>query len=133
MLDDLKREYPDLAVVGHPAEDPSEIFVETERNPATNSSMTVAIVERMARHRHQVSKELIVVESGILLMRINNRRHLLEKGESVEIKPGEVHSGVAMGQEPVRLRMTITPPWSYEDHIIEPDDAAAAQALTEVA
>lgn len=116
ILAELHQKYPNKTIVCLPHENPSEIICEIE--PASDHperSTAMAIVGKSAAHYHKICTEVYEVVKGTLSVYIGEEKHILEVGDSITIKPGEVHS--VEGDETWYLTYG-NPGWTPQDHIL---------------
>lgn len=112
----LKEDYPGRNIIFNDEQNPTEIVCEfqpTSENP--EQSAIVAVVDKIIPHYHKVSTEVYEVLSGPVTLYVDNQKHILQNGETFEIKPGKVH--YAVGNE-AWIRCTSTPGWTPEDHLL---------------
>ena len=115
ILAEIKAEFPGRPIVCLPPERPTEIVVEIERT--TKQSVAIAFLERSRPHGHHHTTEEYVVERGVLRVHLDKAHRTLSTGESITISPHCVHWAESVGA-PARVRVTATPPWMPEDHIL---------------
>jgi mannose-6-phosphate isomerase-like protein (cupin superfamily) len=114
----LKLSYPGKAVFPNRKKDPTEIVCEVEpstRHPSW--SRAVAAIFDSAPHKHNRATETYKVLKGTLAVTIDGKTSTLEPGQSVRIKPGQVHSSRAVSDTPVLLEATSRPGWRFDDQI----------------
>jgi quercetin dioxygenase-like cupin family protein len=112
----FKKTYPGKNIVALPAGGPAEIICEidpTAQHPEVN--MAVAAIKQSAPHYHKKAVEEYEVLAGKLTVFVDKDIRQLEKGQRVEIRPGQVH--YAKG-EWVLIKVTSRPGWLPEDHFL---------------
>jgi mannose-6-phosphate isomerase-like protein (cupin superfamily) len=77
----------------------------------------VAVIVRSLPHFHLKTREVYRVLRGTLCVARAGQGHVLQKGESIAIEPGQIHSARAVG-EPVWIEVESDPPWSATDHLV---------------
>jgi mannose-6-phosphate isomerase-like protein (cupin superfamily) len=105
----LSKSYPGSHV--KVAEDKCEIIAEI------SDGFAVAVIEKSIPHFHQKMQEVYRVLSGILYVACEARGHVLNKGDTITIEPGQIHFARAAG-EPVWIEVESVPPWRPDDHLI---------------
>jgi mannose-6-phosphate isomerase-like protein (cupin superfamily) len=108
----LKDLYPDAFIFLNDQENPTEIIAEVD----PKNGFAVAVIDSSYPHHHNFTYEKYVVKRGSLKVIIDGKSHVLNAGDEIEIKPGQVHS--ATGNE-TWIEVTTTPPWTAEDQILE--------------
>ena len=117
---ELKEKYPGNNIVVIEEGDYQEIICEIESSiDHPERSLAMAVVGRSQPHYHKVSTEVYEVVKGELIISIDGETQILNEGESLEIKPGIVHS--AQGNECWFLTHS-RPGWQLEDHILVAED-----------
>lgn len=114
----LKLTYPDKAVFPNRKKDPTEIVCEVE--PSTRHpgwSRAVAAIFDSAPHKHNRATETYKVLKGTLALTVDGKTSVLEPGQSVRIRPGQVHSSRAVSDTPVLLEAFSRPGWRFDDQI----------------
>lgn len=109
---ELRAEFPDKEIL-HAAHDPQEVIVEIEAD--AQHSIAIAIIDQTPKHFHRETTEVYQVEQGTLCLIVDETEHVLHEGDSFTIQPGQVH--ISHGNA-TRVRVTCTPPWSPNDHIL---------------
>jgi mannose-6-phosphate isomerase-like protein (cupin superfamily) len=92
------------------AEDKREMVAEI------SDGFAVAVIERSQPHFHLKMQEIYRVLRGTLYVACKGQGHVLRKGDSITIEPGEIHSARA-ADEPVWIEVESSPPWSRDDHL----------------
>jgi mannose-6-phosphate isomerase-like protein (cupin superfamily) len=93
------------------AEDKREMVAEI------SDGFAVAVIERSQPHFHLNMQEIYRVLRGTLYVAYGGKGHVLSKGDSITIEPGQIHFARAAG-EPVWIEVESTPPWSSDDHFV---------------
>jgi mannose-6-phosphate isomerase-like protein (cupin superfamily) len=119
----LKEKYPGKPIIenknskGVTTEIVCELISCTE-SPET--SKAIAVIDQSTSHFHKVLTEIYLITKGKLILlkydsetKENKKIHLKE-GDSIEIKPGEIHS--AIGYE-TWVEVISTPAWTIDDYI----------------
>ncbi len=116
ILNQLKKLYPEKAIFSFPKDQPTEIICEVESTSLhPEFSKAVAIIDQSAPHVHYQTTETYTIINGELDLFIDGEKHHLSKGESYEIKPGQVH--YAIGRE-TWVECVSRPGWIKEDHFL---------------
>lgn len=68
------------------------------------------------RHHHVRARQFFYVLEGELTMEIEQRQHVLHRGEGIEIQPGQAHQAINRSGSPVRFLVTSDPP-SHGDRV----------------
>jgi mannose-6-phosphate isomerase-like protein (cupin superfamily) len=68
------------------------------------------------RHHHLRARQFFYVLEGELTMEIEHHEFTLQKGEGIEISPGQSHQAMNRSQSPLRILVTSQPP-SHGDRI----------------
>ena len=101
-------------VVASSVEDTKEIICEID--PAKNHSeysVCITVFDSITPHFHKKTTETYKVIRGVATIFLNDKKHILQKDESIQINPGVVHS--AMGSE-TWVECSSKPGWVIEDH-----------------
>jgi mannose-6-phosphate isomerase-like protein (cupin superfamily) len=106
---ELMNSYPESRV--KVAEDKREMVAEI------SDGFAVAVIERSQPHFHLNMQEVYRVLRGTLYVACGGRGHVLRKGETITIWPGQIHFARAAG-EPVWIEVESVPPWSPDDHFV---------------
>lgn len=109
----LKKKYPGKNIVITDPENPGEIICEVE--PSKDSSIAIAVVDKIRPHYHKILTERYEVLRGVLRHHMGDKVTTLQKGDEIEILPGTVHW--AEGKE-TWFKVYSTPGWTPEDHIL---------------
>jgi len=113
---ELSQKYPGKKIVQLPENNPTEILCEID--PATNhpeKSIAIAVIDKSEPHYHKKTTEIYKVIKGNLSMVIDGQKNKLEEGDSLIIKPRDIH--YAIGDE-TWIEVYSEPGWSPEDHIL---------------
>lgn len=105
----LKSTYPGCSV--KVSKDKREMVAEIR------DGFAVAIIERSLPHFHHKTREVYRVLRGTLYVAYEGKGHVLRKGDSIAIEPGQIHFARAAG-EPVWIEVESAPPWSADDHFV---------------
>lgn len=62
-------------------------------------------------------REVYRVLSGTLYVACGGQGHVLKRGETITIEPGQIHFARAAG-EPVWIEVESVPPWTPDDHFV---------------
>lgn len=117
VVDALRAEFPEKNIVLLPEDDPKEVVVEIWDDD--HESYAIAIIDRSEPHFHRESFEMYEVEQGTLLVHVDGEEHRLEPGDTLYIKPGQVHW--AEGDATRVVIHSFIRPWSQDDHILVSD------------
>lgn len=93
------------------SEDKREMVAEISKGFA------VAVIKQSQPHLHLKMKEIYRVLQGTLYVASDSNGHVLRKGDSIMIEPGQIHHARA-ADEPVWIEVESDPPWSPGDHFI---------------
>ncbi|WP_413582510.1 cupin domain-containing protein [Bdellovibrio sp. HCB288] len=66
-------------------------------------------------HSHKVAEESFLVISGSGIMEIDGRRFEVKAGDCVFVQPGETHTVINLGSEPLECVLATGPAWHPED------------------
>lgn len=116
VIKQLKVKYPGKKIIANPEDNPTEIIVEikpTKDHP--EKSLALAVVGKSKLHYHKKSTEVYETVKGRLKLYIDGKKYVLEKGEKMTIKPGQIH--YAEGDE-VWFLTHSKPGWTFEDHVL---------------
>jgi mannose-6-phosphate isomerase-like protein (cupin superfamily) len=106
---ELLETYPGCRVIV--TEDKKEVIAEISLGVA------VAVIERSPPHFHLKMKEVYRVLRGTLYVACGGKGHVLHKGDTITIEPGQVHFARGAG-EPAWIEVRSVPPWSVDDHFV---------------
>ena len=106
---ELTKAYPGCRM--KVAEDKREMVAEV------SDKFAVVVIEQSLPHFHLKTREIYRVLRGTLCVARAGHGHVLHKGETIAIEPGQIHSARAVG-EPVWIEVESDPPWSESDHFI---------------
>ena len=118
VLRELREEYLGKDIFQNKDENGSVIEVICEIEPSSEHpdySVAIAVVDTIDAHVHHVSIETYEILRGQLVLQKDGEEHILEKGDTIEIRPKEVHGGIG---EEVWIKVTSKPGWTLEDHIL---------------
>lgn len=112
---ELERLYPGRRIVllGEPV---GEIICECD--PAAGHpghSVAMSVIDSIIPHYHRRTTETYAVLRGELILTKDGVSHLLRKGDTIAILPGEVHG--AAGKE-TWIEARSTPGWTADDHYL---------------
>ena len=116
ILKEIKSRYPNKTIICLPEENPTEIICEID--PAANhpeKSIALIVQGESEPHYHKISTEVYKVLRGKLTLCVDGETHILNKGEKMTIKPGQVHSSKGNN---VWFLTYGEPGWVPEDHIL---------------
>lgn len=66
-------------------------------------------------HKHGVSEEIYLVESGHGVIRLGDEQVTLNTGDSICIPPGTPHKIVNIGEQPLLVLCACSPAYSHDD------------------
>ena len=115
VITELSQKYPDKKIIKNNDENPTEILCEID--PATEHperSIAIAVIDKSEPHYHKKSTETYKVLKGDLTIKINNEEHKLKEGDTLVIRPDNIH--YAIGNE-TWVEVSSEPGWTQEDHI----------------
>ena len=113
---ELSQKYPNKKIIKLPEDNPTEILCEID--PAINhfkKSVAIAIIDKSESHYHKKATETYKVIKGILSIVIDGQKNKLEEGDSLSVKPRDIH--YAIGDE-TWVEVYSKPGWVPEDHIL---------------
>ncbi|MDE2584796.1 MAG: cupin domain-containing protein [Betaproteobacteria bacterium] len=91
-------------------------------HPAVHGNRAQSLAEatlppggRTLLHRHLVAEELYHVTAGHGVMRLGERRFLIQPGDTVAIAPGTAHGLENTGEEPLVVLCACSPAYRHED------------------
>jgi len=116
VITELSQKYPGKKIIKLPEDNPTEILCEID--PATNhpqKSVAISIIDKSEPHYHKKATETYKVIKGNLSMVIDGQKNKLEAGDSLSIKPRDIH--YAIGDE-TWVEVYSEPGWVPEDHIL---------------
>jgi len=116
VIKQLSKKYPGKKIFKNNEENPTEIICEIE--PAINhpeKSIAIAVIDKSEPHYHKKIKEIYKVIKGNLTVNKNGKNFHLKEGDSLIIKPGEIH--FALGKE-AWVKARSKPGWTIKDHIL---------------
>lgn len=93
------------------AEDRRELVAEV------SDEFALAVIELSMAHFHLKTREIYRVLRGALCVAPAGEGHVLLKGETIAIEPGQIHYARAIG-DPAWVEVETEPPWSATDHFI---------------
>ena len=122
VIKELTRLYPSKAIIENKnARDiTTEIICElssAQENP--EESVAIAIIDRSTIHYHKIITEnYFVIKGSLKIFKYDEQNkkyeeHELHAGESISIKPGEIHSNVGNA---TWVKVTSNPSWFIEDY-----------------
>ncbi|OGG12510.1 hypothetical protein A2875_04525 [Candidatus Gottesmanbacteria bacterium RIFCSPHIGHO2_01_FULL_46_14] len=116
IIEEIKKKYPGKTIILDPEEDPTEIICEIDPTADhAERSIALAVVGKSKSHVHKKSTEVYEAIKGQLIVYTNGKKFMLQEGEKMTIKPGEVH--YAEGNEAWFLTYS-EPGWRLDDHIV---------------
>jgi len=117
VISKLKDKYPGKKIIKNPPDNPTEIICEIEpTSDHPEKSLAVAVVGRSPLHYHKHTTEIYEAIRGKLTLYKNGKKHKLNKGDKITIKPGEVH--YVEGKE-TWFKTYSSPGWTFKDHILK--------------
>src|SRR5690349_11957113 len=87
---ELLKAYPGCRV--KVADDKHEMVAEV------SPEFAIAVVERSLPHFHLKTREVYRLLRGCLSVASQDRGHVLQKGDTIVIEPGQIHSARAVGE-----------------------------------
>ena len=113
VVEELKRQYPGKNIILNPPENPTEVVCEIEPGSMTpERSTAIAVMDSNINHMHRQAIEVYEIIKGVLEVNKEGRTYVLQQGQKIVIKPGEVHT--VKGKE-TWVKVTSTPAWSGDD------------------
>lgn len=113
---DLNQEFPDRKIIAIPEQNPLEIICEIDPSLGhPEKSIAIAVVDESEPHYHLKSRETYIIEKGKLILTVDGKEHLLEKGQVFVVEPSKLH--FAKGSA-TRVRIESVPGWTKEDHYL---------------
>jgi mannose-6-phosphate isomerase-like protein (cupin superfamily) len=113
----LKKKFPNKTIIENKNNKGITTEVICEIEPTSQHptySTAIAIIDSSTLHYHKKTTETYEVIKGVLKIFIKNKEYVLEKGEKIVIKPGQIHSNV--GKE-TWVRVYSEPGWMIDDYI----------------
>lgn len=108
-IKELSEKYPGKKIIKNNEENPTEIVCEIEPGTA------IAVIDKSEPHCHKKATEIYEVTRGKLTVYKNGRAYKVKEGDTLTIKPGEIH--YAVGNE-TWVKVYSKPAWTPEDHIL---------------
>ena len=113
---ELKQQYPGKKIICLPESNPSEIICEIEPvGEHLEYSVAISVIDQTSAHYHQKTTENYEIISGALILAIDGQKHQMKTGDSLIIKPGQIHS--AIGNQ-AWIKCTARPAWTPKDHLL---------------
>ena len=84
----------------------------------TNQSFaeaTVPVGSQTQRHKHIQTEEIYHVTQGVGLMSLGERQFEVRDGDTVCIQPGVAHNIKNLGEVPLKILCSCSPPYSDDD------------------
>ncbi len=116
VIEELKKKYPKKRILLNDRQNCTEILCEidpTSLHP--NYDVAIAVIDKTIAHYHDLSEETYKVIKGVLSLSIEGKKFVLNEGQSMVIKPGQIHE--ATGNE-TWIQCTSKPGWKKKDHHI---------------
>ena len=76
---------------------------------------TVSVGSETARHKHLLTEEIYHIMDGKGLMRLGDELFEVNSGDSICIVPGTVHNIKNIGDVPLKILCSCSPPYSDSD------------------
>jgi mannose-6-phosphate isomerase-like protein (cupin superfamily) len=112
----LKERYPGKKIIKIPEDNPKEILCEIEpTSEHPDYSVAISVIDKSIPHCHRKTTEVYKIIKGKLTVVKDGKKHVLNKGDKLEIKPGETH--YAIGSE-TWIKVYSNPGWILKDHIL---------------
>ena len=125
IIHQLKKRYPSKNIIVTDPSNPGEIICETEPTEShPDWSEAIAVIDFTRLHYHRKLTETYDVLSGQLEIVVQKKTSHLNSGDSITIPPNTRHK--AFGRE-TWIRVTSTPGWTPEDHILVIDKKEASR------
>ena len=116
IISELSQRYPAKKIVKNTEQNPSEIICEIDQAADhPEKDIAIAVIDKSESHYHKKSTEIYKVLKGKLTLIVDNQEYKLKEGDSITIKPGQIHS--AIGNE-TWVECHSEPGWTSEDHIL---------------
>jgi mannose-6-phosphate isomerase-like protein (cupin superfamily) len=118
VISELKEEYPGGKIIENKNDDGVTTEVICELDSDDRKSIAIAVIDSSVIHYHRIITETYRVLKGSLTVFKYDQEEKLYKeheiggGESIEIKPGEIHSN--LGDE-TWIEVISEPPWRPGD------------------
>jgi len=116
VINRLKKKYPRKTIIKNDEINPTEIICEldpSKKHP--DYGIAISIIDQSLAHYHKKTTEVYEVLNGKIILKLNNKEFILEKGSRIVIKPNIIHS--AKGNE-TWIKVYSKPGWTVEDHIL---------------
>lgn len=117
----LKNKYPELDIIERKdGEKVEKLIVDVEpTQDHPDWSRVVSFIFDSEPHCHRETKETYTVIMGVLELSVDGKTHVLKKGESFVILPGQVHFGKGSNKgDGVLIECYMEPGWREEDHFV---------------
>ena len=117
IIKQLKKKYPGKQIIKNKNADGEVVEIVCEVEPTEDHpeySNIVAVIDNSILHMHKKATETYTVTKGELTVFMADRNVQLKKGESLTIKPGEIHA--TLGNETF-ITVYAEPGWTLDDHI----------------
>lgn len=111
----LQNKYPGKRIIITPPKNNSKEII-SEIDPSTlhkEYSVCITVFDEITPHFHKKTTETYKVLKGIATIFLDGKKHQLQEGETLQIKPGIAH--FAEGNE-TWIRCSSRPGWVIEDH-----------------
>jgi len=115
---DLQKLYPGKAILENKNANGKVTEILCEIEPTTKHpeySLAIAVIDSNTPHYHKITTETYEVTKGTLTLFIDGVEHILQKGDTITIKPKQMH--YATGNE-AWIKVYSKPGWSSDDHIL---------------
>ena len=76
---------------------------------------TVPVSSATQKHKHIQTEEIYHITQGIGLMTLGEQQFEVVEGDTICIKPGTAHNIKNIGQLPLKILCSCTPPYSDQD------------------
>jgi len=114
VISELKKKYPGKKILMNNRNNVTEILCEIDPASAHASHSTViSVIDKTDKHFHEITTETYKVLKGTLTLIIEDKKVILNEGESQVILPNQKHE--AIGDE-TWVRCTSKPGWKHQDH-----------------
>jgi len=116
VIEELKKKYPGKRILLNNRQNCTEILCEIDPTILHPSyDVAVAVIDKTIAHYHDLSEETFKVLKGVLNLSIDEKKFVLNEGQSMVIKPGQHHEATGNA---TWVRLTTKPGWKQKDHHI---------------
>lgn len=116
VVNELREKYPEANIILNDQRNPTEIICEIESTSKhSDYSIAIAVIDKSISPYHKKTTEEYEVIKGKLLLKVDDKKIILKKGDKFVIKTNIVHYGE--GQE-TWVKTTSKPGWTQKNHLL---------------